>query len=146
MEDSSIKIIRENTKIAEDILFKVYQMCRPGISTYEMDVVAKQEMEGRRIFSGTTHLGYSCHISIALNDQVFFGSIDKRLKIKEGDVVKLSSSIFRNGLFTDIGFSFIVGDTSDEKRELLKSTALAFSNALKVIKVGTDIKKISENI
>lgn len=147
MDQKAIDQIKENTKIAEDILFKVIKSIKPGITTYEVDQIAKQEFEKNEVLPSANFLSFPHYISISINEDVIFGKISKKKKVQEGDVVKLTLGIFKNGYFTDLGFTLIAGNGSSlKRRRLIEGTAMALYNATQNLKSGVTVREISSII
>src|SRR5436189_5913838 len=94
-----IEKMRQACRTASDILDRVSDLVRPGITTKEVDEAAADFMNeagvksaflgyrlGRRVFPGS--------ICISLNDEVVHG-IGSQRRIQYGDVVKLDIGIMQ---------------------------------------------------
>lgn len=138
--------IRENTKIAEEILMKIIKKANKEVSTFELNEIARKEFEKYKAKPAAFLFGYPNYISIAKDEQVFFGPIDKKEFLKEGDLVKIALGLYKNDYFTDLGFTFLIGEASEEKKNLVKGTANALSKAIGVIKPDAKIYEISRII
>jgi methionyl aminopeptidase len=144
------KIIAENTVIAENILIKIFKQVRVGMALRELYQIAEHDIEKNDVVPSSHILGYdNFPMSIAINDRVFF---DKESKIiKNGDLVKLALGLFRQGYFTDIGFSFIAGKNQEDnkiskRQKLIRGTAKALIEAIGNTDAGVNINKISNKI
>lgn len=146
MNKKVIKKIRENTIIAEDILFKIFKFVNIGVTTYELNQIAEQEFKKNKGLPSAKFLGLPLSVSVAINNEVLFGKITKDRKIEDGDIVKLALGIFKDGYFSDLGLTVIVGTTTKENKKLIIGTAEALMEAVKKLSVGISVKEISTTI
>ena len=85
--------MRQSCRVASDILERVIELIRPGITTKEVDEAAAEMMAEagvRSAFLGYRlgHRVYPGNICISLNDEVIHGIASQR-RIQYGDIVKL---------------------------------------------------------
>jgi len=143
MNKKDINKIKENTKIAEDILFRTAEVISPGVSTYELNQIARREFEKNKALPSAKFLGLPYWISVAINDEVLFGKISRNKKIKDGDVVKVALGIFKEGYFSDLAFTINVGTIPKESKNLIMGTSEALKSVLNKLSVGIIVKEIS---
>src|SRR6201986_4623841 len=93
--------MRQACRTASDILDRVGDLIRPGISTKEVDQAAADFMNDAGVKSA--FLGYRLghrvfpgNICISLNDEVVHG-IGSQRRIQYGDIVKLDIGIVEDG-------------------------------------------------
>lgn len=149
---SKQKVITENTIIAENILIKIFRHTTIGTTLRELYQIANGDIKKNNAVPSAHVLGYkNFPMSIAINERVFF---DKESKtIKNGDLVKLGLGLFKNGYFTDLGFSFIVYKNQKDKNiffskngKLIRGTAKALVEGANNAVGGVTIDKISNKI
>src|SRR6266478_4356594 len=100
-----VEQMRQACRTASEILDRVTELVRPGISTKEVDEAAADIMHevnvksaflvyrlGHRVFPG--------NICISLNDEVVHGIASQR-RIQYGDIVKLDIGVIENGWVGD---------------------------------------------
>lgn len=138
--------IKENTKIGEDILFKIVKAIRPGITTYKLNQIAEEEFKKNKALPSAKFHNPKYSISIGVNEEVLFGEISKAKKIKTGDVVTLGLGIFKNGYFSDMALTLIVDQGSLAKKRLVIGTAKTLYNIVQKLKSGIMVKNISDFI
>ena len=140
--------IKENTKIAEEILLKIIENTKEGVSTYDLNRVAEKEFKRYEAMPSTFVFGYENYISVAKNEEVLFGKISKEEILRQGDLVKIALGLFRNNYFTDLGFSLLLGNENEypKKQTLISGTAHALCKAIERIKEGTVIDVVSGTI
>src|SRR5882757_8372793 len=100
-----IEKMRQACRSASDILDRVSDLVRPGITTKEVDEAAADFMSNAHVKSA--FLGYRLghrvfpgNICISLNDEVVHG-IGSQRRIQYGDVVKLDIGIIQDGWVGD---------------------------------------------
>src|SRR6266581_3666595 len=100
-----IEKMRQACRTASDILDRVSELVRPGITTKEADEAAADFMQEANVKSA--FLGYRLghrvfpgNICISLNDEVVHG-IGSQRRIQYGDVVKLDIGIIQDGWVGD---------------------------------------------
>src|SRR5258708_27923369 len=126
-----IEKMRQACRTASEILDRVSELIRPGISTKEVDQAAADLMQeagvqsaflgyrlGHRVFPG--------NICISLNDEIVHG-IGSHRRIQYGDIVKLDIGIVRDGWVGDNATTVPVGIIYERTDQLLRGTGNAFA-------------------
>ena len=109
---------------------------RPGITTGELEKIAKDFMEANGCVSSSFgYEGYPGYLCISINDEVVHGIPGKR-KLKNGDIVKLDISMIYKGYHSDSAATYPVGEISKEKAYLLEHTKKALYEGIKEVKEG----------
>ena len=129
-----IEKMRRACRTASDILDRVSELVRPGITTKEVDEAAADFMHeasvksaflgyrlGHRIFPG--------NICISLNDEIVHG-IGSQRRIQYGDIVKLDIGVIEDGWVGDTATTVPVGVIDDRTEQLLRVTEKALSRAI----------------
>src|SRR5437588_8329487 len=93
--------MRQSCRVASDILERVIELIRPGITTKEVDEAAAEMMTEAGVKSAFLgyrlgHRVYPGNICISLNDEVIHGIASQR-RIQYGDIVKLDIGVIRAG-------------------------------------------------
>src|SRR5438094_8666823 len=99
--------MRQSCRVASDILERVIELIRPGITTKEVDEAAAEMMAEAGVKSAFLgyrlgHRVYPGNICISLNDEVIHGIASQR-RIQYGDIVKLDLRGIRDGCGGDTG-------------------------------------------
>src|SRR6266699_2612930 len=135
-----IEKMRQACRTASDILDRVSDLIRPGITTKEVDEAAADFMNEARVKSA--FLGYRLghrvfpgNICISLNDEVVHG-IGNQRRIQYGDIVKLDIGIILDGWVGDTAATVPVGVVSDHVQKLLRVTENALARAIAVAREG----------
>jgi methionyl aminopeptidase len=142
--------MRQACRTASDILDRVSEIVRPGVSTREVDEAAADFMAesgvksaflgyrlGHRVFPG--------NICISVNDEVVHG-IGSQRRIQYGDVVKLDIGVIQEGWVGDTAATVPVGMIADNVDVLLRATQSALDRAINVASEGTRLGDICAEI
>lgn len=129
-----IEKMRQACRTASDILDRVSDIIRPGITTKEVDQFAADLMEeagvksaflgyrlGHRVFPG--------NICISVNDEIVHG-IGSQRRVQYGDIVKLDIGVIENGWVGDTASTVPVGMIDERTEKLLRVTEKALQRAI----------------
>jgi methionyl aminopeptidase len=123
-----IKTERETEKMrlacraASDVLERVSQLVRPGMTTGEVDLAAADfiaELGCKSAFLG--YRGFPGNICISLNEEVVHGIGGSR-RIQYGDIVKLDIGVVKDGWVGDTATTVPVGIVDEKIQRLLAVT------------------------
>ncbi len=142
-----IKIMKEAGRITGEALLVARDHVRPGISTYELDRLVREHIEGagaKPSFLG--YGGFPGSACISINDEVIHGIPSKKRFLEEGDVVKIDVGAFYKGFHGDSARTIAVGRVSDEARKLIEVTRASFFAGIEQMKVGNRLGDIGAAI
>ena len=113
------------------------QYLKPGITTKELDRLAKSFIESKGCSCSFEGLyGFPGSICISVNNEVVHG-IPSHRKLRDGDIVKLDIGACYQGYHGDSAWSYIVGNPKSPKDvKLLKETEEALMAGLNAIHDG----------
>ena len=142
--------MRQACRTASEILDRVTELVRPGISTKEVDEAAADFMLEANVKSA--FLGYRLghrvfpgNICISLNDEVVHGIASQR-RIQYGDIVKLDIGVIQNGWVGDTAATVPVGMVDERIDQLLRVTEKALERAISVATEGMRLGDICAEI
>ena len=118
--------MRVACRTASDVLDRVSELIRPGISTKEIDQAAADLMQDagvRSAFLGYRlgHRVFPGNICISLNDEIVHG-IGSQRRIQYGDIVKLDIGVVQDGWVGDTAATIPVGMIDERIEKLLAVT------------------------
>ena len=152
--DREIELMKEACKIAALAQKEIEKNIRPGISTYELDMIAEETM--RKYGAIPAEKGYPSGIKgvpdfpastcMSVNDEVIHGIPSKTRILKDGDIVSVDLVALKNGFHGDCARTYIVGNASEEVKRLVEITKQAFFEGIKFAKKGNRIGDISNVI
>src|SRR3954452_17043013 len=145
-----IEKMRQACRTASDILERVSDLIRPGITTKEVDQAAAEFMSeagvksaflgyrlGHRVFPG--------NICISLNDEVVHG-IGSQRRIQYRDVVKLDIGVIQDGWVGDTATTVGVGMIDNRTERLLRVTETALRRAIEIMHEGIRLGDVCATI
>jgi methionyl aminopeptidase len=145
-----IEKMRQACRTASDILDRVSELVRPGITTKEVDEAAADFMQEANVKSA--FLGYRLghrvfpgNICISLNDEVVHGIASHR-RIQYGDIVKLDIGVIEDGWVGDTATTVPVGMIEERIDQLLRVTETALERAIRIAREGTRLGDICAEI
>ena len=152
--EREIKLMREACKVVAQVYDKLEKVIKPGMTTYELDQIAENEM--RKLGAIPAEKGYNPGIKgvppypatlcVSINDEVIHGVPSKHKVIKEGDIVSVDTVALKDGYNGDAARTFAVGKIPKETQRLLDVTKQAFFEGIKYAKVGYRVGDISHAI
>ncbi len=145
-----VEKMRQACRTASEILDRVGELIRPGITTKEVDEAAAvfmQEAKVKSAFLGYRlgHRVFPGNICISLNDEVVHGIASQR-RIQYGDIVKLDIGVIENGWVGDTATTVPVGIVEERIDQLLRVTENALERAIRIAREGTRLGDICAEI
>src|SRR6195256_96814 len=142
--------MRQACRTASEVLDRVSELIRPGISTKEVDQAAAdfmQEAGVRSAFLGYRigHRVFPGNICISLNDEIVHG-IGGARRIQYGDIVKLDIGVIEDGWVGDTATTVPVGMIEERIEQLLRTTETALERGIKVALEGMRLGDICAEI
>lgn len=147
-----IEIMRQGGAILSHALQEVVNAVKPGISMKELDLIgekvllengAKPSFKG---FKGGSKVPFPSTMCISVNDEIVHGLGSRDTELKEGDIVGLDIGCWYNGLCTDMSATVPVGNISESKKKLIRTTRLALERAVDAVKPGMEISCIAKAV
>ncbi len=85
-------------------------------------------------------------LCVSINDEIIHGIPSNRRVIHDGDVVSIDLVVFKNGFHGDAARTFIVGNSTPQKKKLVDITKQAFFEGIRYAVKGNRIGDISHAI
>lgn len=127
-----IEIMREGGKILAEILRKLSEAVKPGITTNDLEELARELVLYYKVkpsFLG--YDGYPAALCTSINDEIVHGVPSDRV-LKDGDVLKLDIGVLHKGFHTDSAITVLVGD---QDNKVIHSTTRRVVHPQKLINV-----------
>jgi methionyl aminopeptidase len=135
-----IELMRQAGRLVHDVLVKMHEMVRPGITTRELNEVAEEIIRRagavalfRGVKSKQAKFPFPAALCTSVNSEVVHG-IPSGRRLEEGDVVSVDCGVRLNGFCGDSATTIPVGRISDEVQQLLTVTREALDIALSRIR------------
>lgn len=143
---SELDRMRVSGRIAAEVLDGVVAAIAPGVSTLDLDALARRLMDERGSKSAFLgYRGYPAAICVSVNDEVVHGLPGPR-KIGIGDVVSLDVGVEYDGFLGDTAATVSVGVTDSGVLRLLEVTRMALRAAVEQAVDGRRVSDISNAV
>ena len=142
-----IEIMKEAGRITALAIRKVSEAIRPGVSTYELDMIAEETIRAcgaTPSFKG--YDGFPGSICASINNVVIHGIPKKNTILKNGDIISIDCGAYYHGYHGDSAWTFAVGTISSERERLMNVTRESLFEGLKFAKPGNRLSDISHAI
>jgi len=152
--------MREGGKILAEILKKLEEAVKPGITTNDLEKLTRELVLFYKV--KPSFLGYDGYPNIlctSLNDEVVHGLPSDRV-LKEGDLLKIDMGVLHKGFHTDSAVTVLVGQNDKvihtttsqvgyphvQKLKLISVTKEALSIGISKIRVGNTLGDVGSVI
>lgn len=142
-----IECMRKAGALLYDVLCRLREAIKPGMSTAELDVYAEQLIRKHKaIPSFLDYNGYPASICTSINEEVVHGIPSDRVILKDGDVLSVDCGLILDGWQSDSAFTVGVGTVSPEAQRLIDVTEQSFFAALQVAREGYRVSDIGHAV
>ena len=149
-----IEKMKEACRVAALAQKAVEAAIKPGVSTWELDKIAENEM--RKNGAIPAEKGYPSgekgvpdfpgSICASINDEVIHGIPSKKVILKEGDIISIDLVAYKDGFNGDCARTYAVGKIDKASQKLIEVTKQAFFEGIKYAKKGNRIGDVSHAI
>ena len=132
--------------IAAGALDEVSKIVKPGITTNEIDKVCYEFINDNRAYSAPLfYRGFPKSCCTSSNHVVCHGIPSDKI-LKEGDIVNVDVTAYKNGWHGDTSRMFQIGEISIKAEKLIKTTYESMMKAIKIIKEDIQLGDIGSTI
>jgi len=124
-----IELIRRAGAVVADVLLKLKDVAKPGVTTGQLDSIASQmaaDAGAEPLFRGVrtplSKIPFPGAICASINEQVVHGIPSENTKLKDGDVLSIDFGIRLNGYCGDAAVTIAIGEISEDRRRLMDIT------------------------
>lgn len=142
-----IELLRRANKIVAEVLLRLAEESKPGVSTWDLEVLADalcRKRGGRPAFKG--YRGYPHALCVSINEEIIHGMPREDKVLKEGDIVSFDFGVEYEGYIGDAALTVAVGKTSELAEKLMKVTEEALYIGIDKARVGNRVGDISAAI
>lgn len=138
-----IEFMRDAGRISAEALALVGEYVKPGITTKELDYIAKQYIEKcGAVPSFLGYGGFPATICASVNGEVVHGIPSDRV-LKEGDIISIDLGAKYKGYHGDNAKTYAVGNISEEVKKLIDVTEKSFYAGMEAFEEGNRLYDIS---
>ncbi|MCO6498230.1 MAG: type I methionyl aminopeptidase [Chitinophagaceae bacterium] len=140
------ELIRESCKIVNDAIAEAAKMLVAGITTMQLDRRIEEYIRDcGALPSFKGYSGYPFASCISVNDAVVHG-FPNDVPLKEGDIVSVDVGAFKNNYHGDSAYTFILGDTDEKVKQLVRTTKESLYLGIEKAVAGNRIGDISHAV
>lgn len=138
--------MRRTGAAAAEILLRVGQRVRPGVTTDELDrFVHDASLAAGGYPSPLNYRGYPKSVCTSINEVICHGIPDSR-PLAEGDIINIDVTLYRDGVHGDTSATFFVGEVDDDSRQLVVETAMALQLGIDAVRPNGLVNEIGQAI
>ena len=142
-----LAIMREAGRISAMALKVAGEAIEPGVSTWEIDRIARKYIESQgAVPSFLGYGGFPASACISVNNVVIHGIPSKRQIIKAGDIVSIDIGAMFEGFNGDNAYTFACGEISAEAQRLLDATRESLYEGIKQATAGNRLGDIGSAV
>jgi len=135
-------------RIVAAVLDAVEEACRPGTTTWELGRVAQRVMTqagATSAFLGYAPRGappYPSVLCTSVNEVVVHGIPDKKVVLKEGDIVGIDFACYKDGYCADSARTIPIGQVSAVSQKLVEAAYASLEEAIAMCRPGNRLEDI----
>ena len=119
---------------------------RPGVSTHELDAVAREVLERRGATSNFLgYRGFPAVICTSPNDMIVHG-IPGDYRLAEGDILSVDCGAIIEGYHGDAAYTMAIGEVSDEATRLLAATERSLWAGIDQLEAGRRLHEVGRAV
>ena len=142
----SIEKIRRAGRISSQALDLIGTLLKPGMTTDEIDRIGHEFVLDHGAYPSTLgYRGYPKSLCTSLNEVICHGIPDDTV-LQEGDLVNVDITSYLDGVHGDTNRTFIVGEGTQEVRDLVERTEEALRRGIKAVAAGREVNVIGRTI
>ena len=132
--------------IAAEALDEVAKIVKPGISTNDIDKVCYEFINDHKAYSAPLfYRGFPKSCCTSANHVVCHGIPSEKI-LKEGDIVNVDVTAYKEGWHGDTSRMFQIGEISVKAKKLIETTYDSMMKAIKIVKEGIQLGDIGSTI
>lgn len=145
--EDEIELMRKANLLVGSTLAEIGKAIRPGVTTKQLDKIAEEFIRDHgavptfKGFPNPYGPEFPASICTSVNEQVVHG-IPNDEPLREGDIVSVDCGTLLEGFNGDSAYTFMVGEVSDEVKNLLRVTKEALYKGIETSFAGKRIGDI----
>lgn len=124
-----IELMRKAGAVVADVLLKLQEVAKPGVTTGWLDGIASQitaDVGAMALFKGVrspyARVPFPSAICASVNEQVVHGIPSEAVVLKDGDILSIDFGVKVDGYCGDAAVTVAIGEVSEDKRKLIDVT------------------------
>ena len=142
----SFEKLRAAGSVASGALDEVCKIIKPGISTNQIDNLCYEYINDNKAYSAPLYYrGFPRSCCTSTNHAVCHG-IPSEKTLKEGDIVNVDVTAYKDGWHGDTSRMFCVGEVSVKAKKLVNTTYESMMEGIKILKENVFVGDIGSTI
>ncbi len=142
-----VRIIRRAGKVVAEILARLREEVRPGMTTMDLDRLA----EGWTLAAGAKpafkgYHGFPCTLCTSVNEEVVHGIPSEKRVLAAGDIVSVDFGVQMEGYFADSATTVAVGEVSEDRKRLMRVTEESLDRGIAQARAGNRLEDIGHAV
>jgi methionyl aminopeptidase len=138
--------MRKAGRVVAEIHEKTRAAIRPGVTTLEIDAVAREVLEQRGARSNfLNYHGFPAVICTSPNEMIVHG-IPGEYVVKEGDILSVDCGAIIEGYHGDAAYTAAVGEVSDVAKRLLEATERSLWAGIDQMHAGNRLHEVGRAV
>jgi methionyl aminopeptidase len=138
--------MRRAGRVVAEMHAATREAAKPGVTTAELDAVARDVLERRDAKSNFLHYrGYPAVICTSPNDMIVHG-IPGAYALEEGDILSIDCGAIVEGYHGDAAFTMAIGEVSAEARRLIETTERSLWAGIDQLRGGNRLHEVGRAV
>ena len=138
--------MRRAGRVVAEMHERTRQAARPGVTTADLDRVAREVLERRGARSNfLNYHGFPAVICTSPNEMIVHG-IPGDYRLKEGDILSIDCGAIIEGYHADAAFTMPIGDASPEALKLIATTEESLRKGIEAMVDGNRLTDIGHAV
>ena len=141
--------MRKAGRVVAEMHEKTREAIRPGVTTLELDRIARDVLDRRGAKSNFLNYGhppFPAVICSSPNDMIVHGIPSEDVVLEEGDIISVDCGAIIEGYHGDAAYTAGVGSISAEAEKLLEVTERSLWAAIEVMRDGNRLHDIGREV
>jgi methionyl aminopeptidase len=139
---SEISKMRRAGRVVAEMLDKCTEAAKPGVTTAELDLVAREVLDRRGAKSNfLDYHGFPAVICTSPNNVIVHG-IPGSYRLAEGDILSIDCGAIIEGYHGDAARTIPIGEVTDEAARLIEATRASLWAGIEHVKKGARLSDI----
>ncbi|OVE80679.1 type I methionyl aminopeptidase [bacterium K02(2017)] len=144
--NDEIQIMRRAGALVAEVLLKLKDEVKPGISTLELDQIAEEHIrKNGAVPTFIGYQGYTKSLCTSINEEVVHG-IPGDKKVSSGDIIGIDCAVTLNGYVADHAITFPVGEVTEDKLKLIQITKDGLDAGIAAFKLNNRIGDVGNAV
>jgi methionyl aminopeptidase len=138
--------MRISGTIAADAMHLAGSSIKDGMTTEDLDHIVHEYICDQGAYPSTLgYRGFPKSLCTSINEVICHGIPSNQI-IKDGDIVNLDVTAYKNGVHGDTNYTFLVGEVDEATKLLVERTKEALDRAIQAVAPGRPINVIGRVI